>query len=242
MTKVLLFVPTITGSIPVQTVNVLMNLRTEWIELEFASTSRLLIHSARNLALQKMIDWWHDYLMFLDDDNPPTYIDFIQRLISQKKDIIGGVYRQRRDTEKLVIYKWVKDSDTGLIKYEAYKNIKSKRDDVIEVDNLWTWVSLLSRKVCEDMYTKYSGVPFESKRVEYYATQEEQPTWMYYAEATLWNLSSIPADTKDWMKLVSRELSEDLLFFERCKQHWYTIYCDTKVRAYHIWQAPILEV
>lgn len=242
MKKALLFMPTITGSIPNEMVNILMKLNNWDIQVSFMTTTRLLIHSARNLAIQKTIEWWYDYLIFLDDDNPPKQLDFIPRMIKHWKDIVVWVVRQRWATAKLSIYKNKIDTETGIMRYEAYKNIKSKRWDLIEVDNSWWALCVLSRKVCEDMRNNYWGYPFESTITKYYRTEEEQPTGMKYVEANMSKVNQYKPDVSDWgMKLYSRELWEDLLFFERAKQLWYKIYCDTKVHAYHIGKPVILE-
>lgn len=241
--KVLVFVPTITGSIPNETVSYLMRMQTGNIQIWFQTSSRVLIHSARNMAVKQMLEWWFDYLFFLDDDNPPQHTDLIPRLVNHQKDIVWWVYRQRTNPEFLTIYKDVYHTETGLIRYEPYKNMKSKREDVIKVWNIATGCVLLSREVCEKMYNLYSQSPFVSSIQQYYQVEEMQPTGMDYVEATVMNWATKPPKVVDGkMKIQTRELSEDLLFFERCKQHWYKIHCDTKAHCYHIGKPTMLEV
>lgn len=54
-----------------------------------------LVHDARNKIAEKAIEDGYDYLMFIDSDIrfEPTAI---QKLIDQDKDIIGGLYFQKR--------------------------------------------------------------------------------------------------------------------------------------------------
>ena len=65
------------------------------------------------------------------------------------------------------------------------------------------------------MVAKYS-FPFQCKNVEYFKTEEEQPTGMSYAEFTAKNYLTIKI-AKEW-DMRQRELSEDHIFMERCKQ------------------------
>jgi hypothetical protein len=58
-----------------------MNIKTEH-KIGFRTTTRLMVDYARNLALNICVDEDYDYLIFLDDDNPPLYSDFIDMLVN----------------------------------------------------------------------------------------------------------------------------------------------------------------
>ena len=56
------------------------------------------IDTARDIAAVKLLDSKHEYLVFIDSDLGWEG-DAINQLISHKKDIVGGAYRIKNDTE-----------------------------------------------------------------------------------------------------------------------------------------------
>jgi len=48
----------------------------------------MLINYARNMAIDEVINKNYDGLVMLDEDNPPIYDNFIDVLLSHKKDIV----------------------------------------------------------------------------------------------------------------------------------------------------------
>lgn len=246
MKRVLLFMPTISWEIPVSMVNFLLSMNKSWCELTFRTSSRLLIHSARNIAVESCIKENFDYLLFLDDDNPPTHTDFLQRLLSHDVDIVSWVYRQRTDSKKLSICKWEIQPETGMMRYVPYENLKTKWQDLMQVENTGCWCVLIKREVCEALYNKYLQRPFENRVINYYKTKSMQPTDMKFMEDNIQNIVTVEPhiDEDSWEKMIfqARELSEDYLFFERARQLWFKVYADPLVKCRHIWPHTILEV
>ena len=56
------------------------------------------IDTARDIAAAKLLDSKHEYLVFIDSDLG-WQGDAINQLIAHKKDIVGGAYRIKHDTE-----------------------------------------------------------------------------------------------------------------------------------------------
>jgi Asp-tRNA(Asn)/Glu-tRNA(Gln) amidotransferase B subunit len=85
------------------------NMKNDGFEVVHAYTTRHLIHAARNHFLQRAKEENFDYVMFIDDDNPPNQLDAIPRLYKvmqeTKAKVVTGLVRLRNDTKKLNIYK-----------------------------------------------------------------------------------------------------------------------------------------
>ena len=230
--KVLFFIPTM-WSIPVQMSTFLMKLKTKH-KIEFITTTKTLIHSARNLAIEKMNEWDFDYLVMCDDDNIPYYNDFIDIMIDDKQDIISGVVRLRNRQEDLnICFDYKVD---WMIKYINYQNLEWL-ETLQEIWNCGCWLVCLSKKVCKDIYNAYPR-PFENKLTYYIEKQD------WFIEFTPWVFKETDFKTTDnwWLIFKYRELSEDFLFFERCKSLWYKIYADTRLTCVHLTDQKYLEV
>lgn len=233
--NILIFIPTITWSIPVETVKSLLFMDSWWHNISFSTTSRVLIHSARNLAMNDVVMKDYDYLLFLDDDNPTYNRNFLIDLLEAKKDIITWVYRLRWK-EWLSVYKIVED-EKWVPNYVPYnKEELDTQEEVFEID--WTsgWCLLISKKVCQEMVDKYYGSAFENWLVEYYKTE----AWTF-KEFTMKNFLWGHKPDKELL-LFTRDMSEDLIFSERAKDLWFKIYCHKNVKCYHIWKEKLLEV
>jgi hypothetical protein len=50
-------------------------------KIEVITTSNVLIHSARNLAIEQMLENNSDYLVMIDSDNPCIYNDFVDIMV-----------------------------------------------------------------------------------------------------------------------------------------------------------------
>lgn len=238
--KLLLGIPTIDWKIPVQMVNVLLKMNLKNVHVK--TTTRLWIYFARNMFLEEVAKWDYDWLVMLDDDNPPEIENVCQVLAGHWKDYVTGIVRQRTNEKFLNIYK-TEILENWITKYTPYTYPKSKRDDLIEVQNCWSACTFLSKKLCKTMLALYPS-PFEQKVIDYYKTKEVLDHWMKYAEFSVLNLQRYAPDTnEDWsFKISRRQLSEDLLFGERVRQQWFKIYCDTRVHCYHIGLPSILQV
>lgn len=240
-----MFTPTIDGTIPTRTAQWYMAIKhhKDVKEARFMTTDRVLIHAARNMAIEKMIKDDYDYVFMLDDDNPPVHTDALVSMVGHKVDIVTWPVRLRNDSTSLNICKSSID-DTWLIKYEKYKDLEWNTR-LFRVYNTWCWCVLLSRKVCEDMYNKFSWRPFESKVTEYIRLNEKNSMWSQFHEiysSILPKLADVHLDEEGKVVLYKLERSEDYLFFERAQNIGYKIWCDPYAKCEHIGKNEILHV
>jgi hypothetical protein len=49
-------------------------------------------------------------------------------------------------------------------------------------------------------------------------------------------------DENGELKFYKKQISEDLLFFERVSRLWYKLYADTDICCNHVWLPNIVEV
>lgn len=63
-------------------------LKTSAHEISIAHTNRVDISSARNELINDFLQTDKEYLLFLDDDNPPENVTFLDTLIDADKDIV----------------------------------------------------------------------------------------------------------------------------------------------------------
>lgn len=231
--KVSLFIPTL-WTVPTSMCTNLMKLNSKH-KIEVITTSNVLIHSARNLAIDQMLDNNSDYLVMIDSDNPCIYNDFVDIMVWHKKDIISGVIRLRNRQDDLNIcftqkIEWMNA-------YINYQNI-DWLDDLQEVWNCGSWLICLSRKVCEDMKNNYPR-PFENK-MTYYIQKE----WWEYIEFSpkIFKDKWFATNKNWWLNLRFRELSEDYLFFERAQSLGYKVYADTRLKCVHLQDQKYIEV
>jgi glycosyltransferase involved in cell wall biosynthesis len=220
--KILLFIPTL-WSIPTEMFNFIQKIKSKH-QIQIITTSRLLIHCARNLAVEKTLEGGFDYLLFLDDDNPPEDTNFIDVMVETNRDVVTWVVRLRNRQEDLNITKSV-DQD-GLLKYENYK---SAPKNLIEVWNCWCWCVLIKREVLEKVIEEHPR-PFESKYTWYLNTKE----WYKELWPKVFGREEILFWDNGGLMLKWRELSEDFLFFERVRELWYKIFCNPKIKCRHL--------
>lgn len=223
--KIALFIPTM-WSIETSMVSFLMKLKTKH-DIQLITTTKTLIHSARNLALDEMIKMWADYLIMIDSDNYPEYNDFIDVMIDSNKDILSWVIRLRNRQEDLNICKIQKTDWPD--KYINYQNI-DWLETIQEIWNCWSWLVCLSRKVCEEMTAKYPR-PFENKMTYYI----KKSTWEYIEFSPhIFQEADFETTENWWLIIKYRELSEDYLFFERARSLGYKLYAHTKLTCLHL--------
>ena len=73
------------------------------------------IDTARDIAAAKLLDSKHEYLMFIDSDLGWNG-DAISQLISHNKDIVGGAYRIKHDTELYPVDYRANETQDGLLR------------------------------------------------------------------------------------------------------------------------------
>jgi hypothetical protein len=198
-----------------------------WVS--FVSDS--VIHKARNELVKIAIEQWYEYLWFLDDDNIPDKENILEKMLGFNKWIVWAVIRARGWLHQPCVWAIEKDKD-GIPRYHQAKDCEIW-DELVEVWALWCWCVLITRDVFVDMYTKYHWSWFESKKVEYILCKNWE--WVEYTiDNVVKNSSNLFIDEL-WNYQVSRKiLSEDILAWERAKQHWYNIYCDVGSTCTHI--------
>lgn len=116
------------------------------------------VHQSRNKIFRMCQD---DYLMFIDSDMAfPA--DGLQKLIELDKDIVGGLYFNRKDALPLAF------NDNGKGRYRAIDEIPDKP---FQCDAIATGFMLIKQKVIEGFYKaindkKLKQLPFDFIRYE----------------------------------------------------------------------------
>lgn len=70
-------------------------LKTSRHSISIAHVVRADISHARNELMRDFLEGDEDYLLFLDDDNPPEDVYFIDKLIDAKKPVISALVPSR---------------------------------------------------------------------------------------------------------------------------------------------------
>lgn len=87
------------GSIPTQmAVFLYALLKYSKHEITICHTNRADISHARNILIEDFLKTDCDYLLFLDDDNPPEDVDIIDKLIEARKPVISALVPSRTPT------------------------------------------------------------------------------------------------------------------------------------------------
>lgn len=189
------------------------------------------VAKARNILVNNALDQWADYLLFLDDDNPPEQLDFIEQMIKADKDIVCWLIRQRRSPYRLCIREKI-INDFWWPEYVNYTHIQKVDNwlQPIKIDACWTWCVLIKRKVLEEMRQFYQNNIFETKLTTYMKTKD----WKF-TEYIAQNHSKLIPDLSDWVcRMHTAQLSEDILFCDRATSHWFEVRCLPYVTCWHI--------
>lgn len=105
------------------------------------------IHWARNDLLRRRRPD-ADFVLFCDDDIVVEK-DYLERLLSHKKDIVAGLCTRRIDPPEPVFRKWMDDlQNYGII-------MEWPPGKLVEVDATGTGLLLISRKVIEDVAREF---------------------------------------------------------------------------------------
>ena len=141
-------------------------------EIEIVHTIRQPIPQARNLMLFKSLDY--DYLLFLDDDNIPEDINFLDKLVEADKDIISWIIPKRTPDKDWIFSLCIYDEEyLGIWEYiyTNYVNLPAW-DDIFEIYNCWMWCVLIKRDIIQSMFNQYDN-PCEAKTVWFYIDWQE---------------------------------------------------------------------
>ena len=112
--KVLIAMPTM-GTMPIKTVKSLMGiLFRSKCEFFLQFTENSLIYNARNDLAECAMEKECDYVLWIDSDM--TFpADALERMIADDKDVVTGLYFQRRGEHRPVIYSKVDETGTELV-------------------------------------------------------------------------------------------------------------------------------
>jgi hypothetical protein len=191
----------------------------EWYKLIFNNESIVswqIVHRARNELVRRFLDWWYDYLLRCDDDNPPTY-DWIKRLIESNKDIVSWIVPLRWGHCYNVTVNWTW--------------LKTLRwcDEIFEIENFWTWFCLISRKAIKDVFEVTGWYPYMFSPWEFVYNTEKWCLELYD-----WQNDIEKYHSKDWKVIIRKwEIGEDLYFWIQAKKLWYKMYANKYATCIH---------
>lgn len=120
--KVMIAMPTL-GSVPTKTFKSVIRLMFQQKDVEYflQMTENSLVYDARNSMAQAAMDENCDYVLWIDSDM--TFpADALERLMAHDKDVVTGLYFQRRGDHKPVIYCSI--GDEGADVYTDYPKDK----------------------------------------------------------------------------------------------------------------------
>lgn len=200
----------------------------EWYKLIFNESSivsRQIVHRARNELVRRFLDWGYDYLLWCDDDNPPTF-DWVKRLIESDKDIVSGIVPLRLWHAYNVTIEW-----------KALKSLKWL-DDVFEIENFWTGFCLLKRDVVKKVFEATWGYPYMFSPWEFVWNNEK---WLelYNWQSDIEKYHSVngKVSIRQW------EIWEDLYFWLKAKELWYKMYANKYAICKHLkWGADFISI
>lgn len=204
-------------------------------QINIVHTARQDISMARNALITDFLKWNDEYLLFLDDDNPPEDIGFLDRLISANKDVVSGLVASRlpdgSGTHRLCIFQEWETPEKGYVNFQ-YLNIP-EGENVFEIATCGMGCVLIKRKVLKSVMDHFPR-PCEMKMCTYYWSDEDGE----------WVRDEIidPEKIKVWMLKCRRYMSEDILFFERARNLGFKIFARKDVRCTHIGEPEIISI
>lgn len=209
--KLLICIPTYSWLFTTDMVESLLRLKKPCPSL-IQLIERQRIDKSRNRGIKQMLDSWSTHLLFIDDDNPIPENSIELLLENADKDIVCVPIPTRNPNPQtwfhdLCIFRSKFVWDINI--YENINKVDLSEWYLIPVDACWMWCTLISRKVCEEMYKKYNWDAFAFGDTTYVVKDED----VNKNRRTTW---------------------EDIEFCERCTKLWFQIFCDTRIRPYHI--------
>lgn len=226
--KVLLWMSTADGKIPVDMLQFLMSMETKH-DVDMTFPIRLPIATARNKIINHAINNNFDYIWRLDDDNPPEMPNALDLLLEHGADIVSWCVpsRQRHKdwTYKLCIYdkKEVKD---GVMRHQMEKMPTS----FMEIANCGCWCVVMSVKCLKELVQHFPA-PCETSLHKYHSIWDDRVNSDYIENAwdSLW---------------IHNIISEDLILVERLTYLGYKAFADHRVYCKHqtTWYVTIRDL
>ena len=230
--RILIGMPTISW-VPIQMASFLYALlKQSKHEISITHTNRMDISMARNVIMSDFMKSNNDYLLFLDDDNIPEDIFFLEKLLDIDLPVVSWLVPSRTPdgdwVYRLCIFR--EDiKDTGELINKQY--IRIPHNLPFEIDNCWMGCVLIKRGVVE-LITSQFPKPCEMRMFTYFRNDNE------WVRDDMIDYSKI----KDWTLRFNRYMSEDLLFFERARNLWVKLYAHPDVRCTHIGEPNIISI
>lgn len=215
-TTVLIGMPSGSGSVPIQTVQSLLQLRKP-VPCGFATVERQRVDKARNMIAMDALRGGFDYLLFVDDDNPipPNTLEL---MLGDDRDIVSAPILTRSQPHVLCSF-YSKEVDTSVGAVRLYYPITKFVDDgpMHKVDATGTGCVLIKRRVLEVLFDKYHDNIFEFGDIRF----DKQII-----------------DGKEYDR---RTMSEDCEFSERAVDAGFEIWVDDRIRPLHLGGANAVQ-
>ena len=206
--RVLICIPSL-GIMDAKFVQSMLALDTEWYDITYKFTIRMLIDRARNKLFQEALLGEYDYMFFIDDDTIFRDTDTLNKMVQLDKPIVTGLYFNRSSTlHEPVVSLYAGDSVTG-------QPLAGKDDDWFEngmpkepfkVDYTGGGC-LLIRKDAIDKVAELTTTPFDEMRTMFgedysFCERCRQLGIEIWCDPTfeLGHLSSCEIDEKDWIR------------------------------------------
>ena len=119
-----------TGCIPIQVSACLISLAKACPAIDVVFDENSLVYDSRNTMIEQAILGGYDYLMFIDSDIIfPA--DGVLQLLADKRDIVTGVYYERKGEHRPVIFKNVTLRDGDI---PPHADFVEKVEPIMEID------------------------------------------------------------------------------------------------------------
>lgn len=151
--KFLIGFPSVDNKVNVNVIHSVLNqlgfITEEHHAMQCCTVTNTLIHNARNEIAQNAVNGGYDYLFFIDSDCAIP-ADSLKRLYKQDKDIVAGMYFQKKYPHLPVIYTQNKKGTFDII-------IDYPKDTLLEVGGVGMGICLIKTSVL----VKLGKNPFE---------------------------------------------------------------------------------
>lgn len=222
--KILIWIPSFEWKISAELLSYINNMEIpQWWKKNIFITKRTLVADARNMIVEKAINEWYDYVLFIDDDQVPELTSSVMSLLETKRSIISWITKTRT-WNRLPLYNRVK-CDVWF----TYKNVEKIDIDngcFQKIDACWMFFMLIHIDVLKRLHNLHNGIIFENKVTYFYKWKE------YLFDKPLKNIKDVFA----------LQLSEDILFCQRAHDIWYNIFFDVRVPVIHYWNPEKIKI
>jgi hypothetical protein len=202
-------------------------------ELRIVHTPRSETCQARNRLIKVFLDSGDDYLLFLDDDNIPDDLGFLDRLIDAKKPVVSGLVPSRLADEqgrhRLCVF--LETSEGGKREYVQQFSIP-EGPEVMPIANCGMGCVLIARGVAR-VVSEAFVMPCEMGLRTYW--RDDDGTFVRDDMADM-------TKVKDGTLNFQRFMSEDLIFFERARDLGVTIWAHKGVTCWHVGESKQITV